>query len=273
MKHCSICNLDLSDAEVFCTNCGGRLPKVTVATRVGMTCPACGANMEPGWRFCKVCAHDSNEEKTLVMTGAAMPTMAVPNPPAMTTPIFHDVHYAAPIAELPRPRRLGFILAGVFVVLVLGLGSAAGYYFWFSSAAIERKLADAITRGNLVKPEGASAYDYYHELKQGEVNPTTLAHYEDQLVPMLTTGPRKMLDEFVVPANKEPEPAEWQEAARPMTWASEMKPADNALAARAKYIEGRVKFLSGKKDQALDTWKRASDLDKSWAVPANSVGI
>ncbi len=270
MKHCSICNLDLSDAEVFCTNCGGRLAEVTVAMRGGTICPACGANMKPGWRFCKVCAYDSNEEQTLV-TGTPVPPVALP--PTISAPLYRDVRNGAPAAELPRTKRLGFILGGVFAVLVLGLGSAAGYYFWFSSAAIARKLDDAITRGNLVKPEGASAYDYYHELRQRGISATILASYEDRLVPILTTGPKKMLDDFVVPANKEPELSEWQDAAKPMSWASEMKPADNALAARAKYIEGRVAFLSGQKDQALDAWKRASDVDKSWAVPPNSVGI
>ncbi len=217
MKHCSICNLDLSDAEVFCTNCGGRLAEVTVAMRGGLICPACGANMKPGWRFCKVCAYDSNEEQTLV-TGAPVPPVALP--PTINAPLYRDVRNGAPTAELPRTKRLGFILGGVFAVLVLGLGSAAGYYFWFSSAAIARKLDDAITRGNLVKPEGASAYDYYHELRQRGVSATILASYEDRLVPILTTGPKKM-----------------------------------------------------QKDQALDAWKRASDVDKSWAVPPNSVGI
>ena len=272
MKHCSICKLDLSDAYTYCTNCGGGLAEVTVAMRSDTTCPACGANMKPVWRFCKVCAYDTNDEQTLV-AGAAPPVTAVRLPPTMSAPFHRDERYAAPVAELPRPNRLGLILAGVFAVLVLGLVSAAGYYFWFSSATIERKLDDAITRGNLVKPEGACAYDYYHELKQRGVTPSILAHYDDKLVPILTTGPKKMLDDFVVPTNKEPELSEWQEASKPMSWASEMKPNDNSLAARAKYIEGRAAFLNGQKDQALDAWKRANDLDKSWAVPTNSLGI
>ena len=238
MKHCSICKLDLSDEYTYCTNCGGGLAEVTVAMR-----------------------------------GATSPATPVRLPPTIAAPFHRDERYPAPAAELPRPKRLGLILAGVFVVLVLGLGSVAGYYFWFSSAAIDRKLDDAITRGNLVKPVGASAYDYYHELKQRGVSPARLALYDDQLVPLLTGGPKKMLDDFVVPSNKEPELLEWQEAVKPMSWASELKPNDNSLAARAKYIEGRAAFLTGQKDQALDAWKRASDLDKSWAVPPNSVGI
>jgi tetratricopeptide (TPR) repeat protein len=252
MKHCSICNLDLSDENRFCTNCGGGLAEVTVEMKR---------------------AYNGYDEQTLV-SGSPPPVRNVPPQPTIAAPLYRDERFAAPAAELPKPKRLGLILAAVFAVLVLGgLGSVAGYYFWFSDAAIERKLDDAIKRGNLVKPEGASAYDYYHELKQRGASPTMLARYEDQLVSGLTTGPKKMLDDFVVPANKEPEPSEWQEAAKPMSWASEMKPTDNALAARAKYIEGRVAFLSGQKDQAVDAWKRASELDRSWAVAPNSLGI
>lgn len=209
----------------------------------------------------------------MAMRGPAPTARAVPLQSTIAAPFYRDARYAAPAADLPKPRRLGLIFAGVFVVLLLGLGSVAAYYFWFSSAAIERKLDDAIARGNLVKPVGASAYDYYHELKQRGVNPTVLAHYDDQLVPILSSGPKKMLDDFVVPTNKEPELPEWQEAVKPMAWASEMKPTDNSLAARAKYIEGRAAFLTGQKDQALDLWKRASDVDKLWAVPANSVAV
>ena len=238
MKHCSVCKLDLSDEYTYCTNCGGRLAAVTVAMRA-----------------------------------TAPPVSAVALPPTIAAPFYRDERYAALAAESLRPKRLGLILAGVFVVLLLGLGSVAAYYFWFSNAAIERKLDDAITRGNLVKPVGASAYDYYHELKQRGVSPARLALYDDQLVPLLIGGPKKMLDDFVVPSNKEPELLEWQEAVKPMSWASEMKPNDNSLAARAKYIEGRAAFLTGQKDQALNLWKRASDVDKSWAVPPNSVGI
>jgi len=183
--------------------------------------------------------------------------------------------YAAPVPEPPlRPRRFGLLIAAVFVVLlVAGLGFVGAYYLWYSDAAIEGKLDQAIKRGNLVTPEGASAYDYYHDLKQRGVEPSVLARYDDRIVPGLVTGPKRMLDDFVVPTNPEPALADWQQALKPMLWASEMKPADTALAARAKYIEGRVAFLSGQKDQALTVWKRANDLDKTWAVPTNGLGI
>src|SRR6266498_2798058 len=99
MKHCSVCKLDLSDEYTYCTNCGGGLAAVTVAMR-----------------------------------GAAPPVRAVALQPTIASPFYRDERYAAPAAESPKPKRLGLILAGVFVVLLLGLGSIAAYYFWFTNA-------------------------------------------------------------------------------------------------------------------------------------------
>lgn len=240
MKYCSVCKLKLSDSYSFCTNCGGGL----------------GAY--------------SDDEPTLV---APKPVSASNLPPTMAAPAFGDMRYSAPTPEPPRPSRLGLVLGVIFVFLVLLLGGIAAYYFWLSTAAIERKLDAAISRGNLVTPEGSSAYDYYHDLKQRGVDASVLARYDERLLPLLTARPKRMLEEFIVPANPEPMLPDWQEAMKPMSWASEMKPADNELTARAKYIEGRVAFLSAQKDQALTAWKRANDLDKSWAVPTNGLGI
>lgn len=58
-----------------------------------------------------------------------------------------------------------------------------------------------------------------------------------------------------------------------MPWAIEIRPNDNGLNARAKYIEGRIAFISNLKDQALELWKKASDLDSAWAMPPNGIGV
>ena len=55
--------------------------------------------------------------------------------------------------------------------------------------------------------------------------------------------------------------------------ACEMRPNDKLLNAREKYIEGRIAFISKQKDQALASWKKASELDPTWAMPPNGVGV
>jgi tetratricopeptide (TPR) repeat protein len=226
--------------------------------------------MKREWRFCKICGFDVNTERTVpalteVLHHPGRPLIDIPQPPRTTD------------AEKPQPSvrtaRVGIILAGIAVVLLLGISSVAAYYFWFSNAAIERKLNAAIANGSLFKPEGNNAYDLYNQLKQNGAKDETLTRYRGRLLPVLTTQPLKMLADFTVPTNREPGLTEWQDAHRSITWASELKPDDSSLAARAKYIEGRIAYLSIKKDEALSLWKRASELDKTWALATNAVGV
>ena len=226
--------------------------------------------MKREWRFCKICAFDVNDQRTMLA-----PTQVLPHPdgPRTDIPLYVGKNYAERAPASVRPARMGLILAGISVVLLLGISSAAGYYFWFSNAAIEKKLDAAITTGSLFKPEGSSAYDLYNQLKQNGAKDEKLARYRDRLLPVLTTQPLKMLADFAVPTNREPGLSEWQEAQKPIAWASELKPNDGTLTAKAKYIEGRIAYLSNKKDDALNLWKGASDFDKSWALATNAVGV
>ncbi len=235
--------------------------------------------MKAEWRFCKICAYDVTDDertsfpRTTVM-GPTRPQIQRVNIPlsyenlAAAYPSSTGQHH-----EAQRSKRIRFILAGVIAVLLLGMGGAAAYYFWFSNTAIEKQLDAAITRGDIFKPEGTSAYDLYNKLKGNGAESNTLARYRERLLPVLTTQPLRMLVDFAVPTNREPALSEWQDALKPMSWASELRPEDGALAARAKYIEGRIDYLTNKKDVALDLWQRASELDKTWALATNAVGV
>jgi tetratricopeptide (TPR) repeat protein len=161
-------------------------------------------------------------------------------------------------------------LAAVVLLAIVGL---TAYYFWYRNSAIEKKLDAAITRGDLFKPEGASAYEYFHQLKNNGVDEGVLGRYAERLVPQLTAQPIKMLADFAVPTNREPDLSEWQHAQQTVTWASELSPGDGSLAAKARYVEGRVAYLNNKKDEALALWKRASELDKGWALATNAIGV
>jgi tetratricopeptide (TPR) repeat protein len=226
--------------------------------------------MKREWRFCKICAFDVNDQRTMPALTEILPHRDAPR---IDRPPYVGGEYTEKAPASVRPARVGLILAGIAAVLLLGISSVAAYFFWFSNAAIERKLDAAITRGNLFKPEGNSAYDLYNQLKQNGAKDETLARYRDRLLPVLTTQPLKMLADFAVPTNREPGLPEWQDAQKPISWANELKPDDGILAARAKYIEGRIAYLSNKKDDALSLWKRASEFDKTWALATNAVGV
>jgi tetratricopeptide (TPR) repeat protein len=191
------------------------------------------------------------DEETRVMPRS----LSVPTPPRFT------------IQRLPL-----IAVIAVAVVLLLG-GAVTLYFFRYGNSALEKKLDAAITRGDLFEPEEESAYDLYQQLKRNGADAKTLARFEDRLIPQITTQPLKLISDFANPTNAEPSLTDWQTALKPMQWAVEMRPNDKGLNARAKYLEGRIAFISNKKDQALELWKKASDLDGGWAMPSNGVGV
>lgn len=102
---------------------------------------------------------------------------------------------------------------------------------------------------------------------------STLAGYNEQLPPKLTERPQTMLNEAAEPGSTDPTPEEWEEAGKKLNWASDIKNGDTVLTARALYCTGRAAFLNKQEDAALTAWRRATDMDKSWALPANGVGL
>lgn len=300
---CPACRAEVKRGWRFCKQCAHDLQSSPVPHLTSQACRRCGSSVAAGLRFCEACGNPVDISQAHAVTpvaafgsaAAVAPTQGV-EPDEETRVVVRSRALqcrecgalitqgltacsvcGVAIGEGPGPlqvsRRLQLGLIAAAAIVLLSVGGFAAYYFSFSNAAIEKKLDEAITRGDLFAPVGACAHDFYTQLKKNGVDENTLSRYKERLLPLLMTKPQKMLDDFVVAANKEPELSEWQEVLKPVSWATELKPDDNALAARAKYIEGRVAFLNGEKDQALDIWKRATELDKSWAVPPNSVGI
>lgn len=154
----------------------------------------------------------------------------------------------------------------VFIILLtLGIVSLAGN-------SVEKRMDDALKRGNLVSPSGSSARDYYNQLKNENASPTTLAAYREKLMPQLTRGPQSLLDDLTTPGGRDGTLPEWEEAQKLLGWATELKPEDKSLAAKAAYAEGRTAYLKDRIEDALSAYQRAADFDKSWAPPVNSIG-
>jgi tetratricopeptide (TPR) repeat protein/predicted amidophosphoribosyltransferase len=215
------------------------IPLVSREIETGIECRKCGAHIRSGLKFCEACR----------------------------TPV-------SGLVEEPSSarRRRHLIIAAIAVAVLITL-IAGGAIYWYVSGATERKLEDAIAKGNLLKPPGENAYELYHQLKRAGTSAKTLARFEERLLPMLTSRPQQLLADFAVPGNKEPPFTEWEEAQKLLAWAMEMKPNDSSLAAKSNYCTGRIAYLSNRKDEALQSWKRASDQDTSWALATNGVGL
>ncbi|PYS93218.1 MAG: hypothetical protein DMF64_05925 [Acidobacteria bacterium] len=243
-------------------------------------CPHCGAAMRLNQQFCGQC-------------GGALSTAAQPQEPPLPPPVEPDwarheassssagpevaPQVVAPGASSGRGAAVA-VVAGIIGLLVLvgiavSVSHSSNSNSSYAAETTEGKLTNAIAQNNLITPSGASAYDYYQQLKREGASTSKLTGYTEQLLPKLTDRPQSLLNNLYEPGGTDGDISDWQEAAKLLAWASELKPNDTTLAAQAMYCAGRVAFLSKSYDEALRKLQSARDLDRSWPVPLNNLGL
>lgn len=230
-----------------------------------MFCKHCGTQLNPGAQFCKHCG-----TPVTATAGAPAPPRPEPNAPqVIRVPVASSPRFSEPKPPLSTAAKIRrTAMAGVVLVALIG-----GGWYWYRGYSLERKLETAIAKGHLLSPPGESAYDYYQQLKRSSASEQVRTRFEEQLLPLLTPRPIQMLANLETPGTKDPTATEWEEANRLLVWVSELTPGDKGWEAKALYCAGRVAYLSGRKDEALKSWRRASELDSSWALPSNGVGL
>lgn len=269
MKRCPNCDADLPDGYKFCDSCGAAFGQAAqLAEASPLVCQYCGTPYVEGTGFCKSCGKSASPSE-LNQSGVPIADCGSSVQPRCEVPS-EAARIIFPQESLRMWRRKGLVVAALTLV---GLLAGGGFVYWLSTGSPESKLNEAIAKGNLVKPTGESAYDFYQQLKRQGAGPYKLVQFNERLVPLLTTRPQQMLAGIADPAFKDPPPAEWEEAYKLMMWATDIRPNDGSLAARATYCAGRAAYLDGRKDEALNLWKGASERDRSWGMPANGIGL
>lgn len=255
-------------------------------------CPNCHAPVKPHFKFCKKCRAPVQAQGHAPAVAPAPAPVAYAEPIRVAPSQAHGALSASPpvpaagVADVPpagaplaAPATGGSqnkkLIAVFAAVIIAGgaLAAVAAYRASSSSHSTEAKLSNAIARGDLLAPSGESAQHYYRLLKSEGASAETLSRQAARLTQALTARPYKMLEEFAVAGNSDPSPSEWDEAGRLFTAASEINPQDGPLAARAAYCQGRAAYGRRQGDTALELWRRASDLDRAWALPPNGVGL
>ena len=222
-------------------------------------CPSCGTETKPEYTFCKECGYALKSEE------------AAPDWPEQAFPPIGGQGLPAPVAAPQQSKVfLHFVLplaaCAALVLLIVALANRSG------GNTAESKLERAIANRNLITPSGESAYDYYQQLKREGASRITLSKFDDKLLPLLTSSPQEMIASVARPDGRDATLAEWEEASRLLSWATEINPQDSALAARADYCKGRVAYLNKRMDEALTLWKSAGDRNRSWGLPLSDSG-
>lgn len=225
-------------------------------SQAASTCPQCATPIEPGSHDCPLCRAEF---------GSSEAPLDAPVNEFSPEPELNLV-----VESVATKKRTGLI-AGIIGIIVVTL---VGFGVYLSLAnSLEAKLDHAIESGNLLAPPGRNAYELYQQLKRDGNSASALRKAEAKLLPLLTQRAQSALTSFAQVGTKEPSIPEWEETGRILEWATEIKPDDQTLAARRLYCTGRIAYLQDNKDEAYRLWKRAGEMDSTWALPVNGVGL
>jgi tetratricopeptide (TPR) repeat protein len=230
-------------------------------------CGKCGTQSGPGHTFCKRCG---SPLKPLQLVAPDPPEHAVEpllNPLVETS---DSIPVTTPTAGLTYPWKAfvgavaGLSILGIIIAVIVS--SSTGN-------TVEKKLDKAIVDGNLFGPGSENAQALYLELKNSGASEQKLRPYRERILPILTRHPLQMITDFMVPGSDEVPLNEWQDAARSLSWATELKPDDGSLRARSLYADGRIAYMSKNENLAISIWTRAAEADPTWPLPTNGIGL
>lgn len=237
------------------------------------SCASCGQLNLAHHKFCKRCGARLKSLSTQYTVAEVSPP-----DPSFTEPVeSNDTENEFSSHQVPAVPSTGLqpktILAVFGGIALLGTVLSIIAFVSTSGPNLEKRLDSAIVAGQIFTPATDNAHDLYYQLKNSGASEEKLRRYRDHLLPLLTERKFQLIRNFMVPGSDDPSVDEWQAAYQSLQFATELKPADGPLRARALYCEGRVAFLAKDEDRAIQVWTRAADADKSWPLPVNGIGL
>jgi tetratricopeptide (TPR) repeat protein len=168
-----------------------------------------------------------------------------------------------PLARSKHSSQIFLLGAAVLLATVIAFLA----WNWFGST--EARIIRAAKSGQLVWPQGSSAYDLYLRLKAEEVSPVTREKLKDEVLPKLTfEGERLLKNLYQSSTLKE---SELDQLVLLYEWAADLDPQDKAILARRSYAAGRRAVLKGAQTEALSSFRSAIQSDSQWALPFNDL--
>ncbi|MEK6300516.1 MAG: protein kinase [Acidobacteriota bacterium] len=175
-------------------------------------------------------------------------------------------HWPTPAAPTrsATARRLPTVIG-----LVIAAAVAVAAFVYFGSGSPKRKILGEIKNGNLVKPEGSSAYDLYLKHANAELSPSDKTEITNEVVPELEKRGEEIITHLKQDANESE--AEWAEAIRVYGWLNDLKPKP-AYESRKLFSQARLALLKKDYNKSIPDFLRSIDLDPSWVLPVNALG-
>ena len=199
-----------------------------------------------------------------------MPTMVIHTPTSGSAGYLslRQDRVTSPVLPAAGNARSKLVVIAVAVTLILLGGSIAGYFIFFSFSA-KRDILAEIKKGNLVMPEGSSAYDLYLKYRSQELS----AGDKEEIAREVQTKLEQRGDQIFVKLKQdqsESEP-EWNEANRIYSWLNELGPRP-AYEARVYFAQASNAFAQKDYNNAISGYQRANRLQPNWALVLNRIG-
>lgn len=206
--------------------------------------------------------------------GAISPAPTV----VLRTPVSGSASYGGPTSPLtppytthPQPVTSGKKPIALLAVsgTVLVLGALVGLYFVFFSFSAKKAVLAEVKKGNLVKPQGNSAYDLFLKHKGEDLKKEDIDEIAKEVAPQLEKRGDTIINNLKADAIESED--EWVEGTRLFTWLNELR-ANPAAESKIYFSQGSLAFLKKDFAGAISNYQRATKLQPNWSLALNRLG-
>jgi tetratricopeptide (TPR) repeat protein len=272
---CNNCGSSVGEGERFCTDCGATMS----ITSGAMTQPIPIASVPPPvpseFRTGPPPIPTAN---TGGFGAAPAPIPGYSQPAGATQPQMEPppisgsgVFSASTPVTVGKSKALIGIISAVAVVAI-----ALAVYFALESsptAKLASALQSAVSNGKLVTVSNDDAYSYYYQLRGLDPSHKALGEVAPKVLPQLRTMGEDAFRKKMTVTSEKDTTEDWQKTLRVYEWAHALDASDKQIEARWRFAQGELAKWQLRKDDADKGFLLAAQVNSSWALPQNSLGL
>lgn len=145
------------------------------------------------------------------------------------------------------------------------LAAVAALIAWHRFGSLEARILKAAADGQLVWPQGSSAYDVYQSRKADGLNPATKDKLRSEVLPKLSKEGDTFLKKLYEASNLTE--SEITQLIRIYEWAADLNPRDTSILARRAYATGYRASSKQANAEAATAFREAIQSDSQWPLP------
>jgi tRNA A-37 threonylcarbamoyl transferase component Bud32 len=197
------------------------------------------------------------------------PTMVMRTPVSGNAPVLLTVPTHGTLTAT-APAKGNATKAVLLATGIVGLivASIVVYMMFFSFSA-KRAVLDEIRKGNLVKPQGNSAFDLYGKYKQKDLTSKDKEEISNEVIPKLEQRGEAIFSSLKQEQTESED--EWAESGRLYAWLNELRP-NSVNESRIHFSQASLAFSQKDYNAALTEYQRAAKLQPNSALTLNRLG-